>query len=92
MPDQANEAPGIRVSTSEVDGEGARIRSFCYVYDLVEGIIRFMKKPLATNDPTNRQPNVAYTKECMNGCEPKMQLEDELQHNIAYFGRLLSGG
>jgi UDP-glucuronate decarboxylase len=45
-------------------------------------------KPLPTDDPRQRQPNITLAKEEL-GWEPKVQLEDGLKETIDYFRRLL---
>jgi UDP-glucuronate decarboxylase len=52
-----------------------------------KGRVRF--EPLPSDDPRQRQPNIAKAKEVL-GWEPKTQLRDGLVRTIAYFDRLLS--
>jgi len=115
-------------------GDGSQTRSFCYVDDLVEGFLRFMDlprasdggpgfpgpinvgnpgeftikqlaekvieltgsssrliyQPLPSDDPLQRQPNIARAQEMLGGWTPQVQLEQGLQKTIAYFDHLLT--
>src|SRR5881409_2708440 len=103
-------------------GDGSQTRSFCYVDDLIEGMIRLMdtgpevtgpvnignpneftireladqvialtgskseivQHPLPTDDPRQRQPNIAKAKEVL-GWEPEVPLDKGLERTIDYF-------
>jgi UDP-glucuronate decarboxylase len=103
-------------------GDGQQTRSFCYVDDLVEGLIRLMDtdksvtgpvnlgnpfeftmlqlaelvieltqskselefKPLPSDDPRQRQPDITRAKELL-GWEPKQNLREGLGRCISYF-------
>lgn len=103
-------------------GDGQQTRSFCYVDDLIEGMLRFMDtetgftgplnvgnpaeftmlelaelvlnltksrsrlvfKPLPSDDPRQRQPDITLAREKLNW-EPKVSLHDGLERTIAYF-------
>lgn len=103
-----------------VFGDGTQTRSFCYISDLVEGIIRLMLsqendpinignpremtieqiartiiemtgsksriiyKPLPTDDPKVRQPDITRARTLL-GWEPTVTLEEGLTHTIDYF-------
>ncbi len=103
-----------------VYGEGTQTRSFQYVSDLVEGIIRMMDcqhhlpinlgnpqektvleiaslikeltgskseivfKPLPTDDPRRRLPDITKAKQIL-GWEPKTELVEGLKSTIAWF-------
>ena len=105
-----------------VYGEGSQTRSFCYVDDLIDGLVRLMSapedftgpvnlgnpteftilqlaqkvieltgsksevifKPLPSDDPTQRQPDIGLAKAGL-GWDPKLQLEDGLRKTIEYF-------
>jgi UDP-glucuronate decarboxylase len=108
-------------------GDGIQTRSFCYVDDLIEGLVRLMDsiddvtgpinlgkpgefrvlelakkvielsnsqseiifKPLPTDDPRRRRPDISLAREVL-GWEPKVELEEGLKKTIAYFEELLS--
>nr|VFK19233.1 MAG: UDP-glucuronate decarboxylase [Candidatus Kentron sp. LPFa] len=108
-------------------GDGSQTRSFCYVDDMIDGIIRLMDakdalmgpvnlgnpreftisqlaekilaftgsdspliyKPLPTDDPERRQPDITLAKEKL-GWAPKVPLEEGLKKTIAYFDALLA--
>jgi UDP-glucuronate decarboxylase len=102
-------------------GDGSQTRSFCYVDDLVEGMIRFMNtedfigpvnigndgeytiselaqmiielsnsnskityKPLPSDDPCKRKPDLTLAKEKLN-YSPKVNIKDGLRKTIEYF-------
>lgn len=113
----------LRGEDITVYGDGSQTRSFQYVDDLVEGMIRMMAtddsfagpvnignpheftirqlaekvielvgskskiiyKPLPSDDPKRRQPNIDLAHKMLNGWEPKIQLEDGLKRVIDYF-------
>jgi UDP-glucuronate decarboxylase len=106
-----------------VYGTGAQTRSFCYVDDLVEGLIRLMntgdevtgpinignaneftilelaqrvialtganseiiRKPLPSDDPVQRQPDLTVARANLGGWQATTPLEEGLQRTIAYF-------
>jgi UDP-glucuronate decarboxylase len=117
----------LRGQDITVYGDGSQTRSFCYVSDLVEGMIRrldhpslvgpvnlgypgeftirhlaeavtslvggksrIVQKPLPSDDPKQRQPDIALAKKEL-GWEPKVALQEGLVKTIAYFEELLSG-
>jgi UDP-glucuronate decarboxylase len=49
-----------------------------------------IEKPLPSDDPTQRQPNISLAKEKL-GWQPDIQLEQGLVQTIAYFQQLLAG-
>jgi len=108
-----------------VFGSGKQTRSFCYISDLVDGIVRLMNaegvtgpinignpventvyelaskitemvggelkvdtRPLPTNDPQKRRPNITLARTVL-GWEPKVPLERGLRDTIAYFRKVL---
>lgn len=109
-----------------VYGDGGQTRSFCYVDDLIEGIIRTMEaadftgpvnlgnpgeftilelarivcehthqpaniefKPLPTDDPMQRKPDIALAHEVL-GWQPQVSLEAGLVKTIQYFKQKLA--
>jgi len=108
-------------------GDGSQTRSFCYVDDLVGGMISLMNtgdeitgpinignpneftilqlaetvkdlinssskivlKPLPSDDPKQRQPNIDYAKEVL-AWRPTIELEQGLDKTIAYFKEVVS--
>ena len=108
-------------------GDGSQTRSFCYVDDLVDGMIALMNtgpdvsgpmnignpneftilqlaetvkrltnsdseiiaKPLPSDDPKQRQPNISLAKATL-GWQPAVQLEEGLQNTIRYFEQLFT--
>lgn len=115
----------LRGDDITVYGDGSQTRSFCYVDDLVEGIIRMMNsrddflgpvnlgnpgeftvkeladivlemidteskvvnKPLPSDDPTQRRPDITVAGKELDGWEPKIKLRDGLKPTIEYFRR-----
>ncbi len=108
-------------------GDGSQTRSFCYVDDLIEAMVRMMNsesdfhgpvntgnpgeftvkelaeqvlkklpnstskivyKPLPSDDPTRRRPDITLAKTKL-GWEPRVALSEGLDHTIAYFGRTI---
>ena len=107
-------------------GDGTQTRSFQYVDDMVEAMIRMMAtddsfvgpvntgnpgeftmlelanlileltgsksklvfKPLPSDDPKQRKPDISLAKEKLNW-EPKIQLREGLTETIAYFDSIL---
>ena len=104
-----------------VYGDGSQTRSFCYVDDLIEGMVRFMgqtetvgplnlgnpgeftilqlaeltirlvggksrivHKPLPSDDPKQRRPDIALARRHLKW-EPHVSLEEGLKRTIAYF-------
>lgn len=107
-------------------GDGKQTRSFCYVDDLIDGLVRLMNtddgitgpinlgnpveftmmelaetvieltgsessiefKPLPTDDPRQRQPDIGRARDTL-GWSPSIQLREGLGQTIAYFDNLL---
>ena len=116
----------LRNQDITIYGDGSQSRSFQYVDDLLEGMIKLMDsrddfhgpinignpneftikelaekviditgsasklvfKPLPTDDPLQRQPDISLAKKELDW-EPKIQLEDGLKQTIAYFENLI---
>jgi dTDP-glucose 4,6-dehydratase len=112
----------LRNEDVTIFGDGSQTRSFTYISDLVDGIIRLMLsdvndpvnignprettieeiamtivrmtgsksrlvfKELPEDDPKVRQPDITRARTLL-GWEPKVQLEQGLEHTIAYFRR-----
>ena len=111
----------LRGENLTIYGNGRQTRSFCYVDDLVEGMVRFMEqtkivgplnlgnpseftmlelakltlklvgsrskivhKPLPSDDPRQRRPDIALAKRILKW-KPTVELEEGLQRTIAYF-------
>jgi UDP-glucuronate decarboxylase len=110
-----------------VQGDGEQTRSFCYVEDLVDGLVRLMRshdnivgpinlgnpgeftirqlaeividlvgssskivhRPLPSDDPKQRQPNISKAHETLDW-RPTVPLAEGLKRTIAYFEELLS--
>lgn len=51
---------------------------------------KIVHKPLPTDDPKQRQPDISLARKSL-GWEPKVPLEKGLQQTIAYFDQMLSG-
>ncbi len=113
----------LRDEDITIYGDGSQTRSFCYVDDLVEGIIRMMasrdgflgpvnlgnpgeftikelsdiilemietsskvvNKPLPSDDPTQRKPDIALAGKELGGWKPEIPLREGLKHTIEYF-------
>ena len=125
----------LRGSDITVYGSGQQTRSFCYVDDLIDGLVRFMNLssnsqgelgypgpinlgnpceftvrslaeqiieltgsrsrlvycPLPTDDPMQRQPDIARAREMLDW-QPRVSLEEGLKRTIAYFDSMLTNG
>ena len=119
----------LRGEPITIYGDGSQTRSFCYVDDLVEAFVRFMKtpakftgpvnlgnpgefsilelaetildltgsasvlerKPLPSDDPKQRRPDIALARESLDGWQPRTPLKEGLPKTIAYFDALLKG-
>ena len=106
-------------------GDGSQTRSFCYVDDLIDGMVAFMNtgpntsgpinvgnpneftilqlaetvkrltnsdsaiilKPLPSDDPQQRQPDISLAKDVLSW-QPKVELEQGLLKTIDYFAKL----
>ena len=115
----------LRGEDVTIYGDGAQTRSFCFVSDLVRGIValaesdvnepvnignpaemtirqiadaildatgspsRVVRKPLPTDDPKVRQPDITRARTLL-GWEPRVSLEDGLRETIDYFRTALA--
>jgi UDP-glucuronate decarboxylase len=113
----------IRGDDITIYGDGSQTRSFCYVDDLLDAMIRTMHtadeftgplnignpvefsmlqlartvitltesssklvfRPLPSDDPKHRRPNITLAKQILDGWEPKIQLTEGLSKTINYF-------
>ncbi len=112
----------LRGDAITIYGDGSQTRSFCYVTDLIRGLVSLMDaaeevtgpvnlgnpveftmlelaqlvlelthsksklifKPLPSDDPKQRQPNIELAKSALKW-EPSVSLQDGLKETIAYF-------
>jgi UDP-glucuronate decarboxylase len=118
----------LRGEDLTVFGDGSQTRSFCFVDDLVDGLVRLMdcegttgpvnlgnpaettilefarriieltgsrsrivNKPLPSDDPRQRQPDISLAKKLL-GWEPKVPVEVGLRRTIEYFRGLVAKG
>ncbi|MDR2556742.1 MAG: SDR family oxidoreductase [Bacteroidales bacterium] len=108
-------------------GDGSQTRSFQYVDDLIEGMMRVMAtgdefigpvnlgnpneftikelaekviemtktnsrivyKPLPSDDPTQRKPDITLANSKLSGWKPTVELEEGLEKTIAYFRKIV---
>jgi UDP-glucuronate decarboxylase len=119
----------LRGEDITVYGDGRQTRSFCFVTDLVEGILRMMEqtgtigpvnlgnprettilefaerivaltgskskvvhKPLPSDDPKQRRPDITLARQALDGWEPRVALEDGLRQTVEYFRAASAGG
>ena len=52
---------GLRSEPITLYGDGKQTRSFCYVDDLIDGLIRLMEHPSGISDPVNLGNPVEFT-------------------------------
>ncbi|MGH8482542.1 MAG: UDP-glucuronic acid decarboxylase family protein [Nevskiaceae bacterium] len=119
----------LRNKPITIYGSGEQTRSFCYVDDLVDGLVRLMntdprvtgpinlgnpgeftirelaelvieltgsksklvRKPLPSDDPKQRQPDITKAKKVL-GWQPKVKLREGLKKAIPYFEGLVRAG
>jgi UDP-glucuronate decarboxylase len=116
----------LRGQELTVYGSGEQTRSFCYVDELVDGLIRLMNvegrhepvnlgnpveftirqladevsrivggvvrvtyRPLPTDDPTQRKPDITRAREWL-GWEPKIHLAEGLERTVDFFRQRIS--
>jgi UDP-glucuronate decarboxylase len=115
----------LRGERLTVYGDGSQTRSFCYVDDLVEGLVKLMETghevtgpinignpneftmlelaslvteivgndagyehlPLPSDDPTQRQPDIAQARVVLDW-EPTVQLREGLTNTVEYFRKV----
>jgi len=118
----------LRGEDITVYGDGSQTRSFCYVDDLLEAMVRMMNtdgftgpvnignpgeftirqlaemtieltgsrskivsRPLPSDDPKQRQPDISLAREKLGGWQPAVALEQGLCKTIEYFRSALAG-
>lgn len=62
------------------------------VIDLTGSASKMIFKPLPSDDPKQRQPDIALANELLDGWKPVVQLEEGLKRTIAYFDSELKAG
>ena len=111
----------LRGEPLTVFGDGSQTRSFCYVSDLVDGILRLLfsdekeptnignpaemtilqfaeailkytgskseivRRPLPTDDPKQRRPDITKAQRVLDGWAPKVDLEQGIAKTVDYF-------
>ncbi len=117
----------LRGEDITIYGDGSQTRSFQYVSDLVEGMVRMMDtpdevtgpvnignpgeftmlqlaalilemtgsasrivfRPLPSDDPRQRRPDIGLAGEVLHGWRPEVQLREGLARTIAYFESII---
>jgi len=120
----------LRGEDITIFGSGNQTRSFQYVDDLIEGMVRMIRtpehfigpvnignpneftmlelaqkvieltgstskmifKPLPSDDPRQRKPDISLAYQALDGWQPTIQLEEGLKRTIRYFEDELSSG
>lgn len=62
------------------------------VINLTGSSSKMIFKPLPSDDPRQRQPDISLARQMLNGWEPVIQLEEGLTRTIQYFEKELSAG
>lgn len=62
------------------------------VIDLTGSASKMIFKPLPSDDPKQRQPDISLATRLLVGWKPVIQLEEGLKHTIAYFDNELKSG
>lgn len=62
------------------------------VIDITGSASKMIFKPLPSDDPKQRQPDISLARSILNGWEPVIQLEEGLKRTIAYFDSELKAG
>jgi len=60
------------------------------VIKLTDSSSKLIYRPLPSDDPLQRQPDIGLAKKYLGGWEPKVQLDEGLSKTINYFDNLLS--
>ncbi len=66
-------------------GEFTMLQLAQVILRLVGGKSKIVHKPLPSDDPRQRQPDITLAKKYLGGWEPKVALEEGLERTIAYF-------
>ena len=120
----------LRGEDITIYGDGSQTRSFCYVDDLIEAMVRMMHtedgftgpvnvgnpheftmlelaekvlqltgsrsrlvfRPLPSDDPRQRKPDIALARQALQGWEPRLGLDEGLVRTIDYFRSALGEG
>ena len=120
---------GLKGEPITIYGDGNQTRSFCFVDDLIDGLMKLMQtaddftgpvnlgnpneftirqladkvieltgsksklafKPLPSDDPMQRQPDITLAKKAL-GWQPQIRLEEGIRKTIQYFQTLLAPG
>src|SRR5574344_943607 len=77
----------LRNEDITIYGDGTQTRSFCYVSDLVEGMIRMMNNDKNFVDPVKRKPDITLAKQNLNWL-PKVDINEGLSKTVEYFKQL----
>jgi UDP-glucuronate decarboxylase len=118
----------LRGEDITIYGSGEQTRSFQYIDDLVEGMVRMMAtpadttgpinignpheftimelarevleltgsqsklvfRPLPSDDPCQRKPEITLARNLLNDWQPRIELREGLQKTITYFDAILS--
>ena len=118
----------LRGEDITIYGDGTQTRSFCYVDDLIEAMVRMMAtpdtctgpvnignpgefsmlelahkvllltgsssqlvfKPLPSDDPRQRRPDMRLATQVLGGWQPTIMLDQGLQKTIGYFREVLA--
>ena len=62
------------------------------VIEIVGSRSKLIYKPLPSDDPKQRQPDISFAKESLDGWVPNIKLRDGLQKTIKYFDDYLKNG
>ncbi len=93
LPRSENGAPGFPGPINLGNPGEFTIRQLAeMVIELTGAKSRLVFRPLPSDDPMQRQPDITRAKQYLNDWEPKVQLREGLQKTIGYFDGLLSEG
>ena len=93
LPRSENGAPGFPGPINLGNPGEFSIRQLAeMVIELTGAKSKLVFRPLPSDDPMQRQPDISRAKEYLDNWEPKVQLREGLQKTITYFDGLLSDG